>query len=61
MKNCRSKTKQPKDASQTNMFTHSAPVAQWLSIALAAQRLWVQFPGNTHTEKKKNMYNLNAL
>ncbi len=32
----------------------------WLSgqsIALAAQMLWVQFPGNTHTDEK--MYILN--
>ncbi len=29
------------------------------SIALAAQRLWVRFPGNTCTDKK--LYNLNAL
>ncbi len=28
-------------------------------IALAAQKLWVRFPGNTCTDKKKN-YNLNA-
>ncbi len=26
----------------------SVPVAQWLRIVLAAQRLWVQFPGNTY-------------
>ncbi len=29
------------------------PVAQWWSIALAAQTLWVRFPGNTHTDKKQ--------
>ncbi len=41
------------------VFTSSVPVAQWWSIALAAQRLWVRFPENTHTDK--NMYNLNVL
>ncbi len=30
----------------------SVPVAQWESIALAAQRLWVQFPGNSCTDNK---------
>ncbi len=30
----------------------SVPVAQWQSIALAALSLWVQFPGNTHTDNK---------
>ncbi len=29
------------------------PVAQWWSIALAVQRLWVQFPGNTHTDNTR--------
>ncbi len=38
---------------------YRVPVAQWESIVLAAQRLWVQFPGNTHTDKK--MYSLNAM
>ncbi len=27
-------------------------MAQWWSIALAAQRSWVQFPGNRHTDNK---------
>ncbi len=27
-------------------------MAQWYRIAIAAQRLWVRFPGNTHTDKK---------
>ncbi len=38
---------------------HCIPVAQRQSIALAAQRLWVRFPGNTCTDK--NMYSLNGL
>ncbi len=37
---------------------NGVPVAQWQSIVLAAQRLWVRFPRN-HTDKK--MYSLNAL
>ncbi len=47
------------DVVTINMALTGVPVAQWLSIALAAQRLWVQFPGNTRTDKK--MYSLNAL
>ncbi len=31
---------------------YCVPVAQWKSIALAAQKVVVQFPGNTHTDKK---------
>ncbi len=31
---------------------HSVPVAQWLSIALAAQTVVGSIPGNTHTDKK---------
>ncbi len=34
----------------------SVPVAQ-----LAAQRLWVRFPGNICTDKNMYMYSLNAL
>ncbi len=37
-------------ATQAVYKKNSVPVAQWQSIALALQRLWFQFPGNTHTD-----------
>ncbi len=28
----------------------NVPVAQWLEHCVSTQRLWVRFPGNTHTD-----------
>ncbi len=47
--------------SRTNMLKHVC-VSVWLSgraLRQQRKRLWVQFPGNTHTNEK--MYNLNAV
>ncbi len=35
-----------------SILSYCFPVAQCWSFALAAQRLWVRFPGNTCTDKK---------
>ncbi len=38
----------PTNIRQNSLHSY-VPVAQWKSTALAAQRSWVRFPGNTHT------------